>query len=42
MPSKTENLVDLIYYKLKKYEVKKIYLEKENLKKFIYSLLKGN
>ena len=42
MTSKTENLVDLIYYKLKKYEVKKISLEKENLKKFIYSLLKGN
>ena len=40
MTSKLENLVNSIYYKLKKYEVKKISLDKDNLKKFIYSLLK--
>ena len=42
MTSKSENLVNSIYYKLKKYEVKKISLDKDNLKKFIYSLLKEN
>jgi len=40
MPPKSEYLVDLIFKKLKKYKSKKIFLEKENLKKFIYSLFK--
>ena len=35
-------LVDLIFKKLKKYKKKEIFLEKENLKKFIFSLLKEN
>ena len=38
MNSKSEYLVDLIFIKLKKYKAKEIFLEKENLKKFIYSL----
>ena len=37
---KSEYLVDLIFNKLKKYKNKKIFLEKENLKKFIFSLFK--
>ena len=40
MASKSENLIDLIFNKFKKYKTKEIYLEKENLKKFIFSLLK--
>ena len=40
MPSKSENLVDLIFKKLKNYKTKEIYLKKENLKEFIYSLFK--
>ena len=40
MNSKSEYLVDLIFNKLKKYKNKEIFLEKENLKKFIYSLFK--
>ena len=35
-----EKLVDSIFKKLKNYKSKEIYLEKEYLKKFIYSLLK--
>ena len=42
MNPKSEYLVDLIFKKLKKYNSKEISLEKENLKKFIFSLLKGN
>ena len=42
MNSKSENLVDLIFEKLKKYKGKKIYLEKENFKKFIFYLFKEN
>ncbi len=42
MTPKSEYLVDLIFKKLKKYKSKKIFLEKENLKKFVLSLLKGN
>ena len=42
MTPKTEHLVDLIFKKLKKYKNKKIFLEKENLDKFIYSLFKEN
>ncbi len=40
MSSKSENLIDLIFKKVKNYKKKEIFLEKENLKKFIYSLLK--
>ena len=40
MTSKVEYLVDLIFKKLKKYKTKEISLEKENFKKFIFSLLK--
>ena len=40
MNRKSEYLVDLIFKKLKNYENKKIFLEKENLNKFILSLFK--
>ena len=40
MDSKLEYLVDLIFNKLKKYKAKEIILEKENFKKFIFSLFK--
>ena len=40
MTQKSEHLVDLIFNKLKTYKNKKIFLEKENLKKFIISLFK--
>ena len=40
MNAKLENLVDLIFNKLKNYKSKEIFLEKENFNKFIYSLLK--
>jgi len=40
MNSKSEYLVDLIFKKLKSYKAKEIFLEKENLRKFIVSLLK--
>ena len=42
MFSKSENLVDLIFKKLKTYKNKKIYLEKENFNKFILSIYKEN
>ena len=42
MTPKSELLVDLIFNKLKTYKNKKIFLEKENLKKFIISLFKEN
>ena len=42
MTSKTEGLVDSIFKKLKTYKNKKIFLEKENLNKFIISLFKEN
>ena len=42
MTSKSEHLVDLIFNKLKTYKRKKIFLERENLNKFILSLLKEN
>jgi len=42
MNPKSEHLVDLIFLKLKTYKNKKIFLEKENLNKFIYSLFKEN
>ena len=42
MTLKSEHLVDLIFNKLKAYKKKKIFLEKENLNKFILSLFKEN
>ena len=42
MTSKPEQLVDLIFKKLKTYKNKKIFLEKESLSKFIFSLFKEN
>ena len=42
MTSKSEQLVDLIFKKLKKYGNKKIFLEKEILNKFVLSLFKEN
>ena len=42
MPSNPEYLVDLIFKKLKKYKNREIFLEKENLDKFISSLFKEN
>ena len=38
----SEKMVDLIYKRLKSYKPKKIFLEKKDLKKFIFFLLKGN
>ena len=40
MNSKLEKLVDLIFQKLENYKAKKIFLEKENFNKFIFSLFK--
>ena len=42
MSSKSEQLVNSIFKKLKTYKNKKIFLEKENLNKFIISLFKEN
>ena len=42
MTPKSELLVDLIFKKLKTYNKKKIFLDKENLDKFIVSLFKEN
>ena len=42
MNPKSEYLVDLILNKLKNYKDKEISLEKEDLKKFIFSLFKKN
>ena len=42
MALKSEYLADLIFKKLKNYKGKEIKLEKETLKRFIVSLLKGN
>ena len=42
MTLKSEQLVDLIFKKLKTYKNKKIFLEKESLNKFILSLFKEN
>ena len=42
MTPKLENLIDLIFKKLKNYKGKNITLEKENFKKFIFFLLKVN
>ena len=42
MSPKSEYLINLIFKKLKNYKNKEIYLEKEDLNKFIFSLLKEN
>ena len=42
MSLKSEHLVDLIFKKLKNYKNQKITLEKENLKKYIFSLFEEN
>ena len=42
MNQKSDYLVDLIFNKLKNYKNKKIFLEKENLNKFILSLFNEN
>ena len=42
MNPKSDYLVDLIFKKLKNYKNKKLFLEKENLNKFILSLFKEN
>ena len=42
MTQKSEQLVDLIFNKLKTYKNKKIFLEKEGLNKFILTLFKEN
>ena len=42
MTPKSEHLVDLIFKKLKTYKNKKIFLDKENFDKFIFSLFKEN
>ena len=42
MNPKLENLLDLIFKKLKTYKNKKIILEKENMDKFILSLFEEN
>ena len=39
MKSKPEYLINLIFEKLKNHKTKEIFLEKENLEKFIFSLL---
>ena len=42
MSTKLEYLLDLIFKKLKNYKAKEIFLEKENLKEFIFTLSKEN
>tara|TARA_A100001388_G_scaffold171082_1_gene127886 strand:- start:2119 stop:2247 length:129 start_codon:yes stop_codon:yes gene_type:complete len=42
MTQKADHLIDLIFKKLRSYKAKEINLEKENLKKFIYSLFNEN
>ena len=42
MDRDSEYLVDKIFKKLKAYKAKEIFLKKENLKKFIFSLFKEN
>ena len=42
MTPKSEQLVNLIFKKLKTYKNKKVFLEKETLNKFILSLFKEN
>ena len=40
MNTQSKYLVDLIFKKFKDYKTKKIFLEKENLEEFIFSLFK--
>ena len=40
MSPKYRYLIDLIFEKLKNYKTKEIFLEKENLEKFVFSLLR--
>ena len=42
MTPNLEYLIDSIFKKLKDYKAKEIFLEKENFKKFILLLFKGN
>ena len=42
MTTKLDQTIDLIFKKLKNYKSREIILERENLKKFIYTLLKEN
>ena len=42
MNSNLENLVDVIFKKLKAYKNKKIFLEKESLQNFVLTLFKEN
>ena len=42
MTRKSAYLIDLIFDKLKNYKTKEIFLEKENLEKFVFSLLREN
>ena len=42
MTPKSEYLVDSIFKKLKNYKIKEIFLEKADLKKFLFSLFKEN
>ena len=42
MNSKLEHIVDVIFKKFKKYKDKKIFLEKENLRDFIFLLFEEN
>jgi len=42
MTSRTEDLLNLIYNRLKNYKSKEIFLEKEIFRKFIISLIKEN
>ena len=42
MTSNSERIVDLIFKKLKTYNNKKIFLEKESLNQFIVSLFNEN
>ena len=39
MTPKSAYLIDLIFNKLKNYKTKEIFLEKEDLEKFVFSLL---
>ena len=40
MTPRSEYLIDLIFEKLKKYKTKEIFLEKETLEKFVFSILR--
>ena len=40
MTPKSEFLIDLIFKKLKNHKTKEIFLEKENLEEFVFSLIR--